>query len=157
MSATPLPDVVPTLRRATTADAGELAELFWRVRSESVPQIPMIAHDRATVEPFVREVLLREFEVWLAEVDGAPVGFLALMRPDVLGHLYIAAPYTGHGLGGRLLELAQEQLPEGLQLWAFQSNTGALRFYERHGFAAVEWTDGDNEEGEPDVRMVWRP
>ena len=31
-----------------------------------------------------------------------------------------------------------------------------LRFYERHGFTAVEWTDGDNEEGEPDVRMVWR-
>ena len=44
-----------------------------------------------------------------------------------------------------------------MQLWAFQSNTGALRFYERHGFVAVEETDGDNEERAPDVRMVWRP
>ena len=61
------------------------------------------------------------------------------------------------GLGARLVEVAKERFPAGLQLWAFQSNAGALRFYERHGFTAVEWTDGDNEEGEPDVRMVWRP
>ena len=44
-----------------------------------------------------------------------------------------------------------------MQLWAFQSNTGALRFYERHGFVAVEETDGDNEEGAPDLRMRWTP
>ena len=39
----------------------------------------------------------------------------------------------------------------------FQKNEGARRFYERHGFTAVEWTDGDNEEGAPDVRYRWTP
>ena len=43
------------------------------------------------------------------------------------------------------------------QLWTFQSNHGARRFYERHGFVAVQHTDGDNEEGAPDVRYEWRP
>jgi hypothetical protein len=34
----------------------------------------------------------------------------------------------------------------------------ARRFYERHGFVAVEHTDGaGNEEREPDVRFLWRP
>jgi GNAT superfamily N-acetyltransferase len=147
----------PTIRRALPDDAVELADLFWRVRSESVPEIPMIVHPLDTVLPFVRDVLLRDFEVWLAELDGCAVGFLALMRPDVLGHLYIAAPHTNRGLGERFLALAKAQFPDGLHLWAFQSNSRALRFYERHGFVPVEWTDGDNEEGEPDVRMVWRP
>lgn len=157
MTSAPAGAALPTIRRATTADATEVAELFWRIRAESVPYIPMIVHPRETVEPFVREVLLREFEVWLAEVDGVPVGFLALMPPDQLGHLYITAEHTGHGLGGRFLEIARGRFPDGLELWVFESNAGALRFYERHGFVLVERTEGDNEEGAPDLRLVWRP
>ena len=145
------------IRRAAPDDATALADLFWQVRTEAVPHIPMIPRPRESVEPFVRDVLLGEFEVLVAEEGGRLVGFLALMPPDVLSHLYLAAEHTGRGLGGALLELARRRFPEGLQLWAFQSNLGALRFYERHGFVPVEWTDGDNEEGAPDVRMVWRP
>jgi hypothetical protein len=49
-------------------------------------------------------------------------------------------------------------MPEGLQLWTFQSNVRAHKFYERHGFIAVETTDGSgNEEQAPDVRYVWTP
>jgi len=34
----------------------------------------------------------------------------------------------------------------------------ARRFYGREGFVEVEHTDGaGNEEGEPDVRLEWRP
>jgi ribosomal protein S18 acetylase RimI-like enzyme len=48
--------------------------------------------------------------------------------------------------------------PHGLWLWTFQTNTGARRFYERHGFVAVDETDGSaNEERAPDVRYAWRP
>jgi ribosomal protein S18 acetylase RimI-like enzyme len=48
--------------------------------------------------------------------------------------------------------------PDGLQLWVFQKNVGARRFYERHGFRLVELTDGaGNEENEPDARYEWRP
>lgn len=56
-----------------------------------------------------------------------------------------------------LVALAKERRPAGLGLWVFASNTGAVRFYERHGFAVVGGTDGDNEEGAPDLRMQWRP
>ena len=49
-------------------------------------------------------------------------------------------------------------MPDGFSLWTFQKNEGARRFYERHGFDAVELTDGSgNMEREPDVRYAWRP
>ena len=152
-----LPVLPPTLRRAGPADAPAVADLFWRVRSESVPAIPMIVHPRESVQPFVEHVLLADGEVWVAEDGDDLVGFLALTEPDELGHLYVDRGHTGHGLGARFLDVAKERFPGGLWLWAFQSNTEALRFYERHGFVPVEWTEGDNEEGAPDVRMVWRP
>ncbi|HEX5427878.1 MAG TPA: GNAT family N-acetyltransferase [Pedococcus sp.] len=152
-----LPASEATIRRATAADAVELADLFWTVREESVPGIPMITHPRESVLPFVREVLLREFEVYVAQVGPRLVGFIALVPPDVVGHLYVARDHTGRGLGGRLLALARERFPAGLQLYTFQDNHSALRFYERHGFVPVAWSEDDNEEGAPDVRLEWRP
>lgn len=48
--------------------------------------------------------------------------------------------------------------PTGLQLWTFQSNRRAHRFYERHGFLPERWTDGaTNRERAPDVRYGWYP
>ena len=71
--------------------------------------------------------------------------------------LYVDPTYAGRGLGAQLLDVAKVHSPEGLHLWAFQSNAGARRFYERHGFDSVAMTDGDNEEGAPDVQYEWRP
>ena len=45
--------------------------------------------------------------------------------------------------------------PNGLQLRTFESNVGAQRFYERHGFTARDRTDGDNKQGAPDILYVW--
>ncbi len=43
-----------------------------------------------------------------------------------------------------------------LQLWTFQKNTSARRFYEARGFVVIEETDGStNEEREPDVLYRW--
>ncbi len=61
----------------------------------------------------------------------------------------------GHGIGGALLATAQ-QGADRLQLWTFQRNARARRFYEARGFVSVEENDGSrNEEKEPDVRYLW--
>ena len=99
---------------------------------------------------------MNEAEVWIAVHDQTIAGFLAL-QPGWLDHLYLAPRATGHGLGARFVELAKLEQPAGLDLWAFQSNTGARSFYRRHGFVEIAYTDGDNEEGQPDVRCAWRP
>ncbi|HUQ39494.1 MAG TPA: GNAT family N-acetyltransferase, partial [Acidimicrobiales bacterium] len=93
--------------------------------------------------------------VWLATDGVAVVGVMALSE-DWIDQLYIDFPWTGQGIGGRLVDVAKERRPAGLQLWTFQSNAGAQHFYERHGFVAVERTDGAaNEERQPDVRYHW--
>ena len=62
------------------------------------------------------------------------------------------------GLGSRFVRLAKTRRPHGLDLYTFQVNAGARRFYERHGFRVVDLDDGArNEEHQPDVRYRWRP
>jgi GNAT superfamily N-acetyltransferase len=73
-----------------------------------------------------------------------------------LEELYVLPAWAGRGIRSRLIALAKHRRPAGLELWTFQANAGARRFYERHGFRAVEFTDGSgNEEGQPDVRYMW--
>ncbi len=145
----------PQIRRPRAEEAHAVADLFWAVRQENVPAIPPMAHPQDDVRRWVRDHLFVEHEVWVADAGGELVGFMALGRPDWIEHLYVRADSTGHGLGSRLVELAKQELAGPIQLWTFQSNLGARRFYARHGFDEVEWTDGDNEEGAPDVRLLY--
>ena len=115
------------------------------------------AHSDDEVRRWVADVLLPTDEVWVADVDGEVVGMLALSE-GWLDQLYLDPEWRGRGLGDRLVALAKERRPRALQLWTFQVNEPARRFYRRHGFVEVERTDGThNEEREPDVRLVWAP
>jgi GNAT superfamily N-acetyltransferase len=114
-------------------------------------------HSDDEVRRWVAEVLLPRHDVWVAEDDGAVVGVLAL-SDGRLEQLYLDPDRRGQGIGDRFVALAKERQPRGLQLWTFQVNEPARRFYLRHGFVEVERTDGaGNEEREPDVRLVWEP
>jgi GNAT superfamily N-acetyltransferase len=58
-------------------------------------------------------------------------------------------------MGSALLQVAQNAF-DRLQLWTFQRNGPARRFYEAKGFALVRQTDGAaNEEREPDALYLW--
>jgi ribosomal protein S18 acetylase RimI-like enzyme len=145
------------IRRATAADAAAVADVFVRSRRHNEPAIPPMVHPDTQALPYFREVVLPHRDVWLAVEGDDVVGFLALNRAEI-DHLYLAPGWTRHGIGNELLALAKAERPDGLELWAFQSNTGACRFYERHGFVEVKRTDGrDNEERAPDVLYAWRP
>ena len=115
-------------------------------------------HDEDSVRDWVSHLVRQPSETWLAEdAGGDAVGFLVIgdVRVD---QLYVAPEHTGQQVGSRLLELAKVRRPDGLDLWVFQSNTRAIRFYESHGFVEVERTDGaGNEERSPDIRMAWTP
>jgi GNAT superfamily N-acetyltransferase len=88
---------------------------------------------------------------------GEIVGF-ASFGDRVLGHLYVAPPAQGRGIGRILLDKVKERRPDGFTLWTHQPNAPARAFYEREGLVAVEFTDGSaNEEQVPDVRYAWRP
>jgi hypothetical protein len=58
------------------------------------------------------------------------------------------------GIGLSLLNEAKALSPQRLGLWAFQRNTNAGAFCEAEGFRAAAYTDGRNEENEPDVKYA---
>lgn len=146
----------PSIRRAGARDAAAIADLLIRARRAAADTIPAMVHSDDEVRWWVREIVLPEREVWLAEdADGRPLGVLVLEQ-DWIDQLYVDPAVTGTGLGSRLVDLAKSCRPAGLQLWTFQSNIGAQRFYRRHGFTEAERTDGSgNEEKAPDIRFVW--
>ena len=144
------------IRSARLGEADAIADLYWRARLAAIPAIPPSVHPEHDVHRHFRDDLLPHRDTWVAVEDDRVVGILVL-EPGWVDHLYVEPTRTGEGIGTRLLDRAKQQQPDGLDLWAFCSNTGARRFYERHGFASIAFTDGDNEEGEPDVRYRWRP
>jgi 6-phosphogluconolactonase len=146
-----------SVRPAVQADAAEIAEV-WLAAFSATYDFPH-AHTDDEVREWIRDELLLETETWLAvDPDGSIVGFMAL-TPDMLDHLYIRPDRAGQGIGSRFVALAKSLRPGGLDLYTFQANTGARRFYERHGFRAVDFDDDGarNEEHQPDVRYRWRP
>ena len=75
--------------------------------------------------------------------------------PGWIDQLYVAPHAQRRGLGSALLAVAKEREPR-LELWTFQCNRPARRFYEKHGFRLIEETDGArNDEREPDARYRW--
>ncbi|WP_442859410.1 GNAT family N-acetyltransferase [Bosea sp. Tri-49] len=100
-------------------------------------------------------VVFRECELWGTFHGPALAGFIAF-RDGWIDQLYVLPTHQGQGAGSALLEVAQMRCSE-LNLWTFQRNAIARRFYERHGFVEAELTDGSrNEEREPDIHYVWR-
>jgi GNAT superfamily N-acetyltransferase len=93
--------------------------------------------------------------VHVAEDKGTVVGFCA-RNCDDLDALYVAAGKRGQGIGAALLRHAQSAV-DRLELWTFQANEGAQRFYLRHGFVEVQRTDGSgNDERLPDIQYEWQ-
>ena len=103
---------------------------------------------------FYRERMLKTCTLW-GTFDGDRLTGLIAFHDDWIEQLYVLPEAQGRGVGSALLEIAR-RTSDRLQLWTFQRNVQACRFYEARGFALVEETDGaGNEEKEPDARYLW--
>lgn len=144
-----------SLRLALPGDAPSIARIL-RACQEAMPFLPRL-HTPEEDLRYVGESMLPGLEVWVAEEGGRVLGFVALTEAT-LGHLYVEAGAQGRGIGRTLFARARERRPAGFELWVFQENDGARRFYEREGCRLVRLTDGrDNEEQVPDALYAWRP
>ena len=91
---------------------------------------------------------LEDIRVW---DDGVVKGFI-LVRNGEVKKLFVEPVLQGQGIGAKLLEYAVEHL--GAQtLWALEKNTGAIRFYQRHGFRLTGERRLEDETSEYLVRM----
>jgi ribosomal protein S18 acetylase RimI-like enzyme len=145
-----------TIRRAEPADAAAVAAVY--LASFGATYDFPLAHSDDEVRAWIRDAVMPAGGTWVAaDPDGQIVGMMVVAAGD-LDQLYVLPGRLGEGIGRRLLDIARRESPSGLGLYTFQVNARARRFYERNGFVAEWFGDGSaNEEGQPDVRYVWRP
>lgn len=140
------------LRPAVQADASTVAEVLCESRQWYLP--PMVQTDEE-VRRWIADILIPRGDVYVAENQGQVVAMLAISHGESGGwidQLYVRPGYAGQGIGERLLRVAHSKLKPPVRLYTFQANARARRFYERHGYEAVRFTDGGgNEERSPDV------
>lgn len=143
------------IRPATAADAAALAvlgaETFIEAFGHMYPQgdLDDFLADNHTPEKLAKTLADPDIGIWVAEQDGAMVGYSQVgpadmphpdLRPEhgELKRLYVLGTHQGQNLGARLIEPALAWLdargvtPVWLSVWAH--NTGAQRFYARYGF-----------------------
>ena len=151
-----MPTTDLTVRLAEVEDLDAVAMLFTRTRA--VAAMPPSVHTAADDRAWVASWDLSAREVWLAlDPDDRLLGF-AYLHDCFLEALYVAPEAAGTGVGSVLLDLVKTRCPDGFELWVFEMNDPARRFYARHGLVVVERTDGSaNEEREPDLRLRWQP
>jgi GNAT superfamily N-acetyltransferase len=142
-----------TLRRATDCDADAIANVY-HTSFRLLTFLPML-HTIEEYQWFVSNVTLKECEATIAEDETGIVAFLA-RRGEEIRLLYTRPDRIGMGAGTQLIDAAKASGVAALELWCFQANQRARRFYEARGFRAIRFTDGaDNEERTPDVRYRW--
>jgi GNAT superfamily N-acetyltransferase len=138
-------------RLAASAEAGEVARLLHDFNLEfdtPSPGVEVLAERLGS--------LLAGDDVF-AVLGGDPAVSVALvtLRPSVwyggpvalLEELYVAPELRGRGIGSTVIELvlstAHERGVELVEINVDEADTDAMRFYERHGFTAVEPTTGE--------------
>jgi ribosomal protein S18 acetylase RimI-like enzyme len=142
--------------RAHIGDVPRLAAILWAAtRGARGARAAFCARSRA------EDIALLCRETWrgrvrVARLRGRIAGFI--LRRDTRVHaLYVAPEWRGRGVGRMLLAEAQARAG-ALDLWVLEENDRARTFYRRAGFAEAgrDRRGGGNDEGLPDIRMVWR-
>jgi GNAT superfamily N-acetyltransferase len=141
------------LRRLELSDMDEAARVLRAAFDQALPTLAGI-HTPEEDRWFFRERLFTTCEMWGAFDSAVMTGIIAF-RQDWIDQLYVLPGAQRCGVGSELLQVAQRAF-DRLQLWTFQRNVQARRFYEARGFALVRETDGArNEEKEPDALYLW--
>jgi GNAT superfamily N-acetyltransferase len=141
------------LRRLQLVDMDMAAEVHRAAFDQALPWLKGL-HTPEADRWFFQERVFRDCEIWGA-FDGDDTTGIVAFRQAWIDQLYVRPESQGRGVGSALLQLAQRTF-DSLQLWTFQRNSRARRFYEARGFMLVRETDGSaNEEKEPDTLYLW--
>jgi GNAT superfamily N-acetyltransferase len=141
------------LRQLKLDDMDAAARVVRTAFDQALPSLAGL-HTPEEDQWFFRERVFETCEVWGA-FDGAAMRGIIAFREGWIDQLYVLPTAQRRGVGKDLLQVAQNAF-DRLQLWTFQRNAPARRFYEARGFALIQQTGGArNEEKEPDALYLW--
>ena len=136
-------------------DFEAVTKLWRRAREQAFPDFQSRkGHTFAEDQAYFRDVVLVKDEVWVVELDGVPLAFMAIAE-DFIDQLYVDPDHQRLRIGKALLDHAKLLSPEHLWLYTFQINTSGRFFYEKNGFRVVKFGVSPSPESEPDVEYHW--
>ena len=145
------------VRQFREADEPAVVEVWHRsgrARYTFLPTWQAFSLDRA--RDVFREVIRPRCRIWVG-VQGARVVAYLAMKGSYIDRMYVDPSEWRKGWGTRLIDLAKELSPDGLELRTHRQNAGARAFYEKHGFTVVTFGISPPPECAPDVEYHWRP
>ncbi|QDF38367.1 GNAT family N-acetyltransferase [Bradyrhizobium symbiodeficiens] len=141
------------LRQLVLADMDAAARVHRTAFDQAMPWLAGL-HTPDEDRWFYRERVFPTCRVWGWFDEDELMGIIAF-REGWVDQLYVRPVAHGRGVGTDLLNVAKG-VHDRLELWTFQRNAPARRFYEARGFMLVKQTDcRRNEEREPDIRYRW--
>jgi len=142
------------IRTGTPEDTDRVSDILINSRKTFI-NYARLAHTDDEVREWVTNSLIPAGGVAVAELNRVVIAVLATSNENGtnwIDQMYIDPLYVGKGIGTKMLRDLLQTTSKPIRLYTFQQNTGARRFYERHGFQAIQFTDGmHNEEQCPDV------
>ena len=127
--------VLVKVRPALETDYDVVARIWWeswRTVGVTVAQDSTIQELRALIP----ENIEQGWDLYVAEEAGRVCAMMAIELDDNhLDQLFVDPDYKGQGIGTLLLNHAKSKMPGGMWLRTARSNTPAIEFYRRHGFA----------------------
>ena len=138
------------IRRATVDDISRIAEILVFVKR--INYRPIFKNDAFSFGELQVLKVAREYakhgildHIWVYD-DGIVKGLIHIDGTEVKT-LYVDSFFQNCGIGAALIEFAKSEFHTD-HLWALEKNTGAVRFYEAHGFTktgARKFEDGTDE------------
>lgn len=140
-----------TLRPARVLDAGRLGGMITQAVQDA-PWKPVL-HSGADDIAHAGKMIERGW-VTVADLGRETAGFMAL-EDGYIHSLFVSRDHRRNKIATTLLNAAKDAYST-LTLWTFEANTAARQLYTAQGFSEIGRTDGDNDEGLPDIRFQWR-
>ncbi len=143
-----------TLRPAGADDVDRL--VAWHAD----PEVARYWDDETFTHAEMRERLARlDFEAWIVEESGEPIGYLQV-HPEGLD-MFLVPAARGRGLGpdaGRAMaeHLVRERGRTRVTVDPYSWNEGAVRAWERAGFVEVSRHESDDEHTAPWILLEFR-
>lgn len=156
MPSIPYAPAITTLRAYRPDDLDTVVTLWYRTWHETFPDLRHPQNYAGWHSTFQTH-LLPQATIWLAECEGAIVGFMALIAAESkVDQLFVDRRYHRRGIGSVLLNQAKQLCPQGLRLYTLRSNAKACAFYEHHGFRRGQLSvNAFNQQ--PNVEYRWQP
>ena len=125
------------IRKANTNDLSRIAEI--QVFNYRLNYYPIFRSDEYYFDELQVPALMQNYEAEIDSLyvydDGVVKGFIKI-EGTYIARLFVEPVLQNASIGSQLLEYDVKE-HNADHLWALEKNERAIRFYERHGFAAT--------------------